>query len=75
MDFRRMNTVLAILITMGQVGYQNLQKKQTNNIILSFRAYGLWFGTYVGRHTALLFVHQHLTLFEVYAQPKTYKLR
>ncbi len=36
MNFHRMHTVLAILITMGQVGYQNLQKKQTSNDIFFF---------------------------------------
>ena len=34
-NFRRMNTVRAILITMGQIRYQNLQKKQTYNVMHS----------------------------------------
>ena len=64
MNFRRMNTVLALLITMGQVGNQNFQKKQLNNIILCNRAHGKWFGTYgvISRHAALLFVHTLITL-------------
>ncbi len=31
-----MGIVLAVLISMGQVGYHNLQNKQTNNIIFAF---------------------------------------
>ena len=59
--FKNEEIVLAVLITMGQVGYRNLQKKETNNIILCIRAY---VHTTNGselmesfRNAALLFVH------------------
>ncbi len=58
MSFRTKNTMLAILIIMGQIGYQNFQEKQTNSIFYAFvqTANGLeLMGSF--RHAALLFVH------------------
>ena len=58
MNFRIMNTVLAILITMRQVGYHNFQKNRPTILFYAFvhTANGLEFiGSF--RHAALLFVH------------------
>ena len=57
-----MGIILAVLITMGQAGYQNLQKKQTTILFYAFMhtANGLeLMGAF--RHTALLFLNRYIT--------------
>ena len=65
--------MLAILITMRQVGYQNVQKKQANNYYsmhscIQFMVWNLW-GSF--RYAVLLFVYTLDNFSIVYHQDNT----